>query len=282
MTGIVFPRIERRTAAFDDLEVRVEGGRRVFNGLAAVFDRWSEDLGGFRERIANGAFRKLLARGGYDVRFLVDHDPSKIVGRTSVPDGPGSAVLSEEARGLRVRAVLSESDDGRNLATKVDEGLVTQMSFAWPYGAARDTIVEEDDRIERTIHEFTSLRDVSAVTFPAYPQTTAAIRSLEIGTDLREPELRELAEQIHRGLVFATEEERTLVDAAFAKLEQLSPWMEELARRALGLAAAGPADQETEGSGSAVATVGEPAGSPAAARIRRLSLRTHQLTGATR
>ena len=52
--------LEQRHASFDTVEVRAEGDRIIFDGHAAVFDRLSDDLGGFRERIQRGAFRKIL------------------------------------------------------------------------------------------------------------------------------------------------------------------------------------------------------------------------------
>lgn len=282
MGDIVFPAVERRSFAFDDIEVREEAGSLRFDGIAAVTDRWSEDLGGFIERLAPGAFRKLLTKP-HDVRFLVDHDPSKVLARSTISEGPGSLVLKEEARGLRARAVFSNTSVARDTAQLVRDGVVSQMSFAWPYGAAKDSIEETDTGLaKRTIHEFTALRDVSAVSYPAYRQTTASMRSLECGVDLSLEELRRLAGDIHTGRVIATEEERLLIDEAFARIDLLSPWMEERARRVLGVTAERTADQGAEDDGTVDAPVGEqePVLVSAAARERRLSIRSIELRGA--
>jgi hypothetical protein len=188
--------------------------------------------------------------------------------------------MSEDEKGLRVRARFSNTSLARDLHELVRDRVVTQMSFAWPFGSVEDSVrMGADDLIERTITEFRELRDVSAVTFPAYAATTASMRMLECGNQIGEPELRRLAEEIHAGRMVASDEERAAIDAAFARLEQLSPWMEELARRALGVAAARTADQGTEVQPSAEATVGGGV-QPAAARERRLSLRARTLTGA--
>jgi hypothetical protein len=274
------PAIERRTVSLREAEVRDGDDGVTFEGHAAVFDSWSEDLGGFRETIKRGAFRKAL-KSGHDIRFLVNHDPDKVLARSTVKSGPGSLSMSEDEKGLNVRAHFSNTQLARDLRELVRDRVVTQMSFAWPYGTVRDTIAEGDTLLERTIHEFRELRDVSAVTFPAYASTTASMRSLECGNDLAEDDLRRLANEIHAGRLVASDEERAAIDAAFARLEQLSPWMEELARRALGIAAARTADQGSEDTDPAEATVGEPDKVPAAARRRRLSLRTIELTGAT-
>lgn len=268
------PRIERRSVDFDDYDVREEGGELRFDGIAAVTGRWTELFDGMYERIDKGAFRKLL-RGKPDVRLLVDHDPSKVLARSTIADGPGSLRLTEEPRGLRTQAVFSATTLARDTATLVRDKVVDQMSFAWPYGATRDTVEEVARGIERTIHEFTDLRDASIVTFPAYKQTTAAMRSLECGIDLSEEELRRVATDVHEGRAFADEHERRLIDEAFARIDSLSPWMEELARRALGVAAARTADQEPEDNEPDATTVG----GSAAARERRLAIRTRVLQG---
>src|SRR5688572_14040416 len=75
---------------------RAEGSvRPVIVGYAAIFDALSYDLGGFRERIAVGAFTRSL-RDGADVRALVDHDPVRILGRNK----SGTLRLKPNAKGL--------------------------------------------------------------------------------------------------------------------------------------------------------------------------------------
>lgn len=270
MGATPFPTVERRAFEFDDFEVREEGSSLRFDGIAAVTGRWTELFDGHFERIAKGAFRKLLA-GPTDIRFLVDHDSSKVLARSTIADGPGSLVLSEEARGLRARAVFSDTTVARDTGQLIRDGVISQMSFAWPYGSTDDTIEESKRGVERTIKEFTELRDVSAVTFPAYKETSASMRSLECGVDVSEDDLRRLATDVHEGRAFATAEERRLIDEAFARLDSLSPWMEELARKAFGMPVARVADQEAEESEAAVAAVGDRV--PVAARKRRLSLK---------
>ena len=159
--------LELRDAA-PDPETGAE--RFEFIGHAAVFDSLSENLGGFRERIMRGAFRNVLDQ---DVRLLVNHDPN-------LPLARGEALeLTEDPTGLHVRAqIRADLSYARDLRINLEEGNVTQMSFA--FGSDVEDAWEEDadGRLVRTIKRFGSLFDVSPVTFPAHPATDAGVRAL--------------------------------------------------------------------------------------------------------
>ena len=89
--------IEKRYVTAADLEVRRNGSKPPqLVGSALRYDSLSDDMG-FRERIAPGAFTKSLASDP-DVRALVDHDSSKIIGRSKA----GTLKLFEDDRGVRV------------------------------------------------------------------------------------------------------------------------------------------------------------------------------------
>ena len=73
-------KIEKRIYPFTELEVRrVEGELPKLIGYAAVFDSLSEDLGGFREKISPGTFKKSIRK--HDIRALWNHDPNYVLGR---------------------------------------------------------------------------------------------------------------------------------------------------------------------------------------------------------
>lgn len=268
------PDIERRTVALTDAECRMSGDTLTIEGHAAVFGEWSEDLG-FRERIQRGAFRKTL-RSNPDVRFLINHEGLPLA-RSTVKEGEGSLRLSEDTTGLHFSADLVPTTQARDLGMLVDRDVVNQMSFGF---SMRDGGVDEwnTDYTERDIVQFGGLFDVSAVTFPAYTQTDASMRALVAGFELigedgavHEDLLDVLAQRIHRDSIRVSAEERGRVDAVFAQLGRLSPWTEELARRALDLepAATAPSTQ-VEGADDNPATAVGPW--RRTARARRLVL----------
>jgi HK97 family phage prohead protease len=166
-------RMERRVMAFDTLKVETREQDRppVIRGHAAVFDVLSENLGGFREKIAPGAFNGILKD---DVRALFNHDPNLILGRT----GAGTLRLSIDADGLVYELDPPDTTIGRDLVTSIQRGDINQSSFGF--------VVEDDDfsedeegRYIRTIRKIKRLFDVSPVTYPAYPDASVALRNLE-------------------------------------------------------------------------------------------------------
>lgn len=150
-----------------------EGKSLHFDGYAAIFDIWSEDLGGYREKIAQGAFKNALARGD-DVRVLFNHDPNYVLGRTSA----GTARLSEDEKGLRFEVDAPDAAWARDLRESVRRGDINQCSFAF-YLKEESWKQGTDGQLdERTIMDV-ELVDVSIVTYPAYKATSASARSRE-------------------------------------------------------------------------------------------------------
>jgi len=166
--------IERRIVPAEDGELRIvrdDSGAAKLVGYAAVFNRDSVDLGGFIEQKAPGAFRNALKIS--DVRALKNHDPNLVLGRT-----PKTLRLAEDKRGLGFEADLPGTTTGKDIAEEVARGDITGCSFAFI------TKTEQWEQVEggpdkRTIMEVEELFDVGPVTYPAYPDTTVAARSLE-------------------------------------------------------------------------------------------------------
>ncbi len=162
--------MERRVIV-GNFEIRTEAdGLPELVGYAAKFDVWSEDLGGFREKIAPGAFDRAL-REGHDVRLLVNHEglPLARSGETMK--------LTADNVGLLVEASLDPANpDVQRLMSPLKRRDLTQMSFS--FRTLADEWKLDVSPAERTLTDV-ELFDVSPVTFPAYPQTEVALRSLK-------------------------------------------------------------------------------------------------------
>jgi HK97 family phage prohead protease len=161
-------RMERRAFALEELRIDDVGDRRRIRGHAAVFDSLSLDLGGFREKIDPGAFQRTIRED--DVRALVNHDPNLVLGRNKA----GTLRLMEDARGLAIEIDPPDTQGARDLLTLLGRGDISQMSFG--YYALSDRWETQGSEAIRTLEEV-QLVDVSVVTFPAYPETDAGLRS---------------------------------------------------------------------------------------------------------
>jgi hypothetical protein len=144
----------------------------VVEGYAAVFNSWSNDLGGFVERIDPSAFEGVI--GKRDVRALVDHDWSKLLARESA----GTLELSVDERGLRYKIDLPQTNLGRDLNVLISRGDIQENSFAFTVGEDKWT-ERQDGTYERTITKVEDLFEVSIVSLPAYNDAKIAQRTLE-------------------------------------------------------------------------------------------------------
>ena len=153
-------------------EIRVVRSDRAgikISGYAAKFNKYSEDLGGFREKIKPGAFTNALKSS--DVRALFNHNPDKIIGRTGV-----NLQLKEDNKGLYMEVDAVDTPTFNSVVADIEAGLVTQQSFGFTIAADSWRTSKEFGEV-RTIEEIGTLFDVSPVTYPAYPDTTVALES---------------------------------------------------------------------------------------------------------
>jgi HK97 family phage prohead protease len=145
----------------------------VIEGYAARFGVWSEDLGGFRERIEPGAFSAALRNSETDVRALFNHDPSVVLGRQRA----GTLELKEDSRGLFYRVRLPDTSFARDLVVSMERGDIAHSSFAFRVEReGQDWRFNDKDGLEeRTIRSVSGIYDVSPVTFPAYPDASSGV-----------------------------------------------------------------------------------------------------------
>lgn len=181
-----------------DFEARAEGSEFRIQGHAAVFDRLSQDLGGFVERISRGAFTKTIQEA--DVRALFNHDASLILGRTKTPDGkPPTLRLAEDGQGLAYDVTMPDTSYARDLMVSIERGDITQSSFG--FRVIDDSWDRTDDGFPRRTLREISLQngDVSPVTYPAYLATDVATRAVEHFATKNGLVVEALAEAIRAG-----------------------------------------------------------------------------------
>src|SRR5690606_9548197 len=170
------------SAAGIDIRANEDGTERFF-GHAAVFNtrtaignplKW-----GFLEEIAPGAFTKTIHEG--DARMLIDHDSYYVVSRVSA----GTLRLAQDVQGLAVDSDLDTNlSYVRDLKANLRNGNITGMSFGFfvvkDDWATEEIETNDGQRAEVEVRRIleTKLLEVSAVTFPAYEETDAGIRSV--------------------------------------------------------------------------------------------------------
>ena len=149
-----------------------ETGEEIFiEGYFAVFNSNYEIAPGMTESVAPGAFTNTIAD---DIRALVNHDTTLVLGRTSVK----TLELAQDERGLWGKITINPNDrDAMNLYERVKRGDVSQCSFGFDI-VDEESEYREDGSIHWTIKEV-KLYEVSCVTFPAYSETSISARAKE-------------------------------------------------------------------------------------------------------
>jgi HK97 family phage prohead protease len=148
-------------------EIRAEGDGMSFTGYASVFNSPSEDLGGFIEYVAPGAFKRSL-QSRNEVKLLWNHDSGEPLASLR----GGTMQLVEDEVGLRVTAQLPNTTRGRDVAELLRTKVIDSMSFG--FNVIKDSWSRDGQT--RTL-ESVRLFETSIVSFAAYPATTATVRS---------------------------------------------------------------------------------------------------------
>lgn len=139
------------------------------SGLAAPYNKLSQDMGGFRETIAPGAFKGILATKP-SVIACIDHsrESEKILGSTD----SGTLELRSTDKGLEFTLDVAQTSTGADIIELIKRGDINKMSFA--FIAKDDTWTNYGQETIRTIHSFEQLNDISIVKNPAYSDTNVS------------------------------------------------------------------------------------------------------------
>lgn len=158
-----------------DVNGEAEESTAILTGRPIVYNSRT-DLGFFDEVIDSGALNNTDLT---DVRFLVNHDTSKIpLARSRRNNGNSTMQLSVDEGGMAIRAEIDieNNAEARSLYSAVKRGDVTGMSFMFSVNSDEwDDL--DSEHPTRHIRSIGSVVEVSAVTFPAYESTEINARS---------------------------------------------------------------------------------------------------------
>lgn len=169
---------EMRTYAVEFRAGRDEHHGPQISGRAIVYNAVTDIGGMYNEIIMPGALDDTDLR---DVRLLVNHDFSMIpLARSRNNTANSTMQLMPDNEGMMIRADLDteRNADANALYSACERGDISGMSFAFIVGA--DAWEDLDtEKPTRRITKIDRVLEVSAVTWPAYEQTTISARDAQ-------------------------------------------------------------------------------------------------------
>lgn len=167
-----------------DFEVRAEQNEEhghFLSGRPIVFGQRT-DLGWYDELIDQGALDTTDLK---DVRFLVNHNTDMIPlarSRNNTENSTMQMSVDADGMGIRVDLDTENNADAKSLYSAVGRGDITGMSFM--FSVDKDSWDDIDsDHPTRHVRSIARVLEVSAVTFPAYSQTSIQTRGLSDALD---------------------------------------------------------------------------------------------------
>lgn len=187
----------------------------VLVGRPIVYDSKTDIGGWFSEIIERGALEKTDLT---DVRFLVNHDTSKIPlarSRKNTDNSTMKLTVDKDGMGIRVSLDTENNTEARNLYSAVERGDISGMSFMF---VINDEEWEDldSDYPTRHIKGISSVIEVSAVTFPAYEETSISARDKSALESARNA-----VETARRGAVETTPAKSVETDKNALEIEKL-------------------------------------------------------------
>lgn len=164
-----------------------DAGAGVLTGYASVFNRYSQNLGGFVEQVDPGAFNKSLS-DGVPVVARFNHEDNLLLGTTE----GGTLSLEVDNTGLRYEVQLPDTSAGRDVRALAERGDLRYSSFAFRTLTDDWSFTPEGFPLRTLLG--VQLVDVAPVTNPAYRDTTTGLRSLAEKFHIGIDEVRKAAE----------------------------------------------------------------------------------------
>jgi HK97 family phage prohead protease len=212
---------ELRYAVARELRASGSDSEKKITGYACVWDT-TTDIGTFFERIAPQPFSSLDTDA---VVCSFNHSDDLLLGRAGV-----NLELSQDEVGLRFSCTLNESSVAQDVYKNLKSGILSECSFAFTVnqgGETRTTL--PDGKMLRTLTDL-KLWDVSVVTSPAYPGTSASARNVvapDIAADIEARKATTLAAdvaarkaRVQVAVDSHTDWQRTQVSAEMAALDE--------------------------------------------------------------
>ena len=210
---------EKEVRAFS-FECRAEENEQhgtFITGTPIVFDQ-AADMGWYQETIARGALDSTDLK---DVRFLVGHNTSMIPlarSRNNNENSTRQMTVGDDGMDIRVDLDTENNAEAKALYSAVKRGDMSGMSFMFVVDSdSWDDI--ESDYPKRTIRSIRTVLEVSAVAFPAYPQTSIQAASEDAALDSVRASLESARKQLEEERAKQAEDERRT--AALERLNNL-------------------------------------------------------------
>ena len=177
----------------EDVELRAnEQGEEVLTGYAIVFNRESEDLGGFKEIIERSA---VDAVNFSNTVATFNHNANNVLGRV-----PKTMTYSVDDRGVKVEIKLPDTTAGNDVRELVKRGDVKGMSFTFRIaqdGDKWDKPTGNGKYYKRTVTKIEAIPELGPVVFPAYRATDVTVAKRALGV-LKDAEEREVTDALQR------------------------------------------------------------------------------------
>ena len=174
--GVTIMSKEIRAFNFEVRADQNEEHGHFLSGVPIVYDART-DLGWYDEIIEKGALDEADLK---DVRFLINHNTDMIPLARSRNNNENSTMqmaVDENGMNIRVDLDVENNSEAKSLYSAVERGDLDGMSFMFTVDADKwDDI--ESEHPTRTITKLGKIFEVSAVTFPAYEQTSITARGL--------------------------------------------------------------------------------------------------------